>query len=521
MKNKHFNTLIILLIMSIQSLAQTGGAVHFIGTDGNWFDPTNWDSGVLPDVNTDIVLIDGQNITINPTMATTPLDALIIINNIDLNNATLSLLPDSQFQYNKMFLTENSLLNAKSSEIIGDEVVLNTNGSSSISSSNKPGIVINPTTNDTRSIKITAGTYGIKMFLGGTIPASSGHVGMGHYATITADDIELDGSLEVDTIYGFQPQAGDVFEIIKARQNLTGAFNNYREGDVVASFNGVDLVLSYESNSDGSTSTLLTSVQWPLRLTYQGTDGNWFNPNNWIDTDTGMPVNRLPSSNDDIVIAGDIDVLIDPIDNQPVFVRNILIDDDRTLNIAQDSEFEFQQLHIKNGLLETHSSIIRGSHLKMQRDSTTTNQSDNTANRPGGWGCAHCGVILGNPSLFEIDVQNYDGILAVGLGGTIQAQDNKVGAGYYASFVGDNINLSGKLEVQLFYGFKPEMGDTFQVITAIDSLSGQFEGLAEGESVAIFDGISLSISYQGGDGNDVVLTAVESDDLIFRNNFEK
>ncbi|MFK8013558.1 MAG: hypothetical protein AB8B80_16085 [Marinicellaceae bacterium] len=515
MKSKHFITLIILLIMSIQSLAQTGDAVHFIGTDGNWFEPTNWDSGTLPDATTNIVLTSGQSIVIDPTMAPTPIDALIIINNIEMTNATLSLLQGSHFQYNQMLLNEGSLLDSSSSEMMGDEVILNTNGINS----NLHGIVINPTTNDNRSVKITAKSAGIQIFLGGTIAASPGNVGVGHYATLVADDIELDGSLEIDTIYGFQPQVGDVFEIIKARNSFSGAFNNYREGDVVASFDGIDLVLSYENNTDGSTSVLLTSVQWPFRMTFVGNDGNWFNPNNWLDNNTGMPANRLPSADDNIVIAGDMDVLIDPVDNQPIVIRNMIIDDDRTLNIAQDSEFEFQQLHIKNGLLETHSSIIRGSHLQMESSPTSSNNANSKANRPGGWGCSHCGIVLGNPSLLEIDVQNYDGILAVGLGGNIQAQDNKVGAGYYASFVGDNINISGELEVQLFYGFIPSDGDTFQIITT-NNLSGQFNGLSEGAIVASFDNIDLTISYIGGDGNDVVLTAVEIEDLIFRNSFE-
>jgi len=464
---------------------------------------------MIPDRNTDLLLTTGQSVVIDPALAPTAMP--IMVNDILLNGATLTTLPSTVFHYNKLIMDDASLLDTKSSEILGDELEINQNGT-------QPGgfgVKFNPTTNDNRSIKITANSSKITMFLGGTIPASSGHVGMGHYATITADDIELDGSLEVDTIYGFQPQVGDVFEIIKARQNFIGAFNNYREGDVVASFDGVDLVLSYESNTDGSTSILLTSVQWPFRLSYEGTDGDWFNPSNWIDSNTGMPANRIPGENDDIVIAGNMDVLIDPENNQSVSVRNIIIDEDRTLDIADGTAFNFQQLHIKNGLLETHSSSIKGTHLKMESSPTTT------AGRPGGWGCSHCSIYLGNPSSIEIDIQNYDGILAVGLGGTIQAQENQVGSGYYASFVGDNINISGELEVQLFYGFTPSAGDTFQIITANDTLSGQFEGLAEGDSAAVFDGINLTISYQGGDGNDVVLTAMESNDLIFRNSFEQ
>jgi len=264
MKYLKFKTIIILLIISINSIAQTGGTVEFIGTDSNWFDPNNWSNGSLPDANTDIVLTAGQHIVIDPLHS--PDGMPVVINNIDLNNATLSLLPDSQFQYNKMLLTEDSLFDAKSSEVFGDALEINKNGTNP----GGFGVRLNPTTNDNRSIKITASTTKIQLFLGGNMAASSGNTGIGFYANLSADDIVLDGTLEVDTIYGFEPQVGDIFEFINARNSLMGQFNNLHEGSLLTLNNDYDLRISYRGG-DGNDVTL-TVIDKAIR--FIGTDSN-------------------------------------------------------------------------------------------------------------------------------------------------------------------------------------------------------------------------------------------------------
>jgi len=275
------------------------------------------------------------------------------------------------------------------------------------------------------------------------------------------------------------------------------------------------LILSYESNTDGSTSVMLTAVQWPFRLTYVGNDGNWFNPNNWIDSNTGMPANRTPSANDNVTIDGKNDVFLDPsMALNQIEIHNLIIKNDRTLNIMNGTKFIFNNASIENGLLEFHSSEVTGRHLISAAGVINTPYQ-----RPGGWGCTWCGSTLGNPSIINIETQIYNGILAVGLGGVLQAEYNHTGPGYYASFNGNYVELTGDLVLQLLYGFTPSAGDTFQIITA-NTLSGQFNRLEEGDLVTSFENVSLYISYQGGDGNDVVLTAVESDDFIFGNGFE-
>jgi len=56
--------------------------------------------------------------------------------------------------------------------------------------------------------------------------------------------------------------------------------------------------------------------------------------------------------------------------------------------------------------------------------------------------------------------------------------------------------------------FMPELDDSFQIVTANDASTGSFGELSEGDVAATFGSIDLLISYVGGDGNDVVLTAV-------------
>ena len=272
-------------------------STRFIGKDTNWFNPKNWDSGVLPDSTSDIVLTAGQLVVIDPTLAPTAIDALIVINNLTLDQATLTTLPQSTFQYNKLIMDDASLFDARSSQIIGDKLEINQNGTS-------PGPLamrLNPTTNDTRSIKITSSTANIQMYLGGIIAASSGNTGVGHYATLSADDVELNGNLDIAPIYDFEPQAGDVFDVVTARNSLIGQFNGLNEGDVVTTIGDIDLVINYQKNTTGGPSrVILTSVQTPFRLQFSGNDGDWFNPTNWLDVNTGQPANRVPTSDDDI-----------------------------------------------------------------------------------------------------------------------------------------------------------------------------------------------------------------------------
>ncbi|HEY2801574.1 MAG TPA: PEP-CTERM sorting domain-containing protein, partial [Chthoniobacterales bacterium] len=83
-----------------------------------------------------------------------------------------------------------------------------------------------------------------------------------------------------------------------------------------------------------------------------------------------------------------------------------------------------------------------------------------------------------------------------------------VGAQYDQTEVTGSVSL-GNATLSLKLGFSAAAGDMFNVINndGSDAVTGTFDGLAEG---AIFTAgeQTFAISYQGGDGNDVVLTSV-------------
>ncbi|MFD2113533.1 DUF4347 domain-containing protein, partial [Thiorhodococcus fuscus] len=97
-------------------------------------------------------------------------------------------------------------------------------------------------------------------------------------------------------------------------------------------------------------------------------------------------------------------------------------------------------------------------------------------------------------------------IYAVELGGTTVATQ------YDQVKVTGTVDLGGAtLNAALINSFTPTSGDSFVIIDndGSDAVTGTFSGLAEGASVTV-GGTDFTISYVGGDGNDVVLTAFNS-----------
>jgi hypothetical protein len=103
-----------------------------------------------------------------------------------------------------------------------------------------------------------------------------------------------------------------------------------------------------------------------------------------------------------------------------------------------------------------------------------------------------------------------------GLGGNAPATLTETSAGWvldagigrYATLSAETVSLDGRLELSLHYGFEPAPGDRYRIITAKRRLVGQFSNLPEGALVGCTgQSVGLDISYQGGRGNDVVLTA--------------
>ena len=99
--------------------------------------------------------------------------------------------------------------------------------------------------------------------------------------------------------------------------------------------------------------------------------------------------------------------------------------------------------------------------------------------------------------------QSASGAFEVELGGTAPAD-------YDSLAVNGAVTLDGSFDVTLVNGFTLTVDDTFTIIDndEADAVLGTFVGLSEGATIQLGQ-VGLVISYVGGDGNDVVLTAVD------------
>ena len=102
------------------------------------------------------------------------------------------------------------------------------------------------------------------------------------------------------------------------------------------------------------------------------------------------------------------------------------------------------------------------------------------------------------------------GNLAFSSGATYKAEIGGTGAGQFDVLnVHGTVDLGGaSLDLSLINGFSPTT-QSFVIVEndGNDAVTGIFAGAAEGATIAM-GGRSFSISYHGGDGNDVALTAI-------------
>ena len=137
-----------------------------------------------------------------------------------------------------------------------------------------------------------------------------------------------------------------------------------------------------------------------------------------------------------------------------------------------------------------------------------------------------CGFLKGTGTVGNI-VMNC-GKVAPGLSpGILSSGDITYTGGTYEAELGgttpgngdgnhDQLNVTGTvdlgsataLSVIHWNGFRPALNNQFVIINndGSDAVVGVFQGLAQGATLTV-DGITYTISYTGGDGNDVVLTA--------------
>jgi hypothetical protein len=104
--------------------------------------------------------------------------------------------------------------------------------------------------------------------------------------------------------------------------------------------------------------------------------------------------------------------------------------------------------------------------------------------------------------------------LASGANFDVELNGGTAGSGYDQQNVTGTVDVTGSA-LNLTLGFTPAVGNSFTIINndSNDAVTGTFNGLPEGKvftaTTGSFSG-TFQITYRGGDGNDVVLTAVSA-----------
>ena len=128
------------------------------------------------------------------------------------------------------------------------------------------------------------------------------------------------------------------------------------------------------------------------------------------------------------------------------------------------------------------------------------------------------GATIFSDSLYRpgVTAQVFNGDFTLQLGATLRVDLNGAAAGQFSQLqVGGTVNLAGPGDplgstLQVVTGFTPALNTSFMIIDN-DSNSpviGAFAGLPQGATFSM-GAATFQISYQGGDGNDVVLTALQ------------
>jgi hypothetical protein len=241
-------------------------------------------------------------------------------------------------------------------------------------------------------------------------------------------------------------------------------------------------------------------------LHFEGRSSNWFDANNWRE-------GRVPGANDDVVLDRGDTVIIDPQRGaSPVEIRDLIVGDGAELTTLPGTIMLLRDEHIGAARVSYRSSGVIG-------------EGQYGIPPPQGTSCVECGALLSNATpkskrtvLLLSSVTSEVGIGGLAPASIARAANGTIrlfaGPGHYATTSAQTLNIDGHLWLNLYYGFRPVPGDSFLLFSAERYASGRFIGLPESALVGCTSaGVGLRISYVGGDGNDVVLTAVRASRL--------
>jgi hypothetical protein len=236
-------------------------------------------------------------------------------------------------------------------------------------------------------------------------------------------------------------------------------------------------------------------------LHFSGTDRNWFNPRNWS-------AGRVPTAADDVVLDGHDRVVIDPGRGAAwVRIRDLDVRGNARLTTLPGTVLQLRDEVIgQNGQIVHRASGTIGEHLIAAP----------SAMQAGGFGSGGLRLNPTPKSKRDVILKSSVGV-QFGLGGLQPARLHldasgtpqlAAGPGHHATITTETAILAGHLRLSLHYGFRPMAGDRFTIIDIDRRSLGRFNAFPEGSPVGCTDdNVGLYISYVGGDGNDVELSA--------------
>ncbi len=472
------------VVLTVQALPGGVAPLVYAKQDGDWFAPSTWSDGGVPTATKEHILLARQvGLTSSATGPSGAAKSLTLREDsqLDVRTARLEL---------ETLTSSDSRLRLYSSHLLVlDLAILPGTGCFNC------GIKFNPSFVEAQSAVLGENAT-IIFGLAGTNPASPGNLGAGSYARLQAATVELGANLEVQFLHGFAPEEGQQFQIVTSTtiRGRTGTFANAPEGALVTRYNDLGLYITY-MGGDGD-DVVLTVQPLPVGaapLVYATQDGDWFNPAIWSDNATPT------ATKEHILLARQVGLTAATV-GQVVTVK--------VLAVIDGSELE-----VRDARLVADAIDVFGSAFNLVNSHVTVGIFRDP------WGSDSTGGSTRlNPSLLEAQVFEMIGEgtrLTMGLAGTTPAAAGALGEGHYARVVTETANLDGDLFVEFLHGFAPQVGQQFEIIRVNApngaggaGLIGRFANVREGGVVAEAGNVRLVLSYAGGDGNDVVLTAV-------------
>ncbi|MEO0794923.1 MAG: PEP-CTERM sorting domain-containing protein [Verrucomicrobiota bacterium] len=226
-------------------------------------------------------------------------------------------------------------------------------------------------------------------------------------------------------------------------------------------------------------------------LTFTGASSrSWFDVGNWNVFATGQPAGAIPGATDDVVVDG--------------------VTLEVPSSFASPASVQFNNLSLLNNAILNLNEGALFTLNAASGDGTASLNTFSAGVQPAGGFASVGGSMRLNPSALSSTAAVATGSVTTffGLGGTTPASIGSYGSGHYATISSPDVQLQGDIDVGLFYGFVPTAGDSFLIVDVGTSLTGTFANAAEGAAIARFGDVDLTITYTGGDGNDVALNAV-------------